>query len=390
MEYLINNSEEESHSNTINSLLEEIVCFDCMVAFAKTSGFRMIEKTLIDALERNQDNPQARFRFIFGLDFYQTEPDLLYKILELTGKYNNLSLFLSTDDCVFHPKVYAFKTTRAKNYVVIGSANLTRGGLLNNNESSLLVNSTEMRKTVLSQIKQLIENNEIIKATEDNISEYEEKYNIYNVRKIFFERKTKDAIQNPVEGDFETLEAILDLMKQNSEFEQDVARRIKSRKYAIKQLNSIANEPNINAQSFLKFYEPLVQNPQYWHSSGLARQKNIIANNAILFQSALRFVTNQNNLTPREAYLKFDNIKGAGKNAISEVLHSIDNTRFAVMNENSIAGMNRANYFFPNNTTCQVYQEFCNNAKNVCQAFELNNFTELDALLNYAYFNIDE
>jgi len=247
-----------------------------------------------------------------------------------------------------------------------------------------------MRKTVLSQIKQLIENNEIIKATEDNISEYEEKYNIYNVRKIFFERKTKDAIQNPVEGDFETLEAILDLMKQNSEFEQDVARRIKSRKYAIKQLNSIANEPNINAQSFLKFYEPLVQNPQYWHSSGLARQKNIIANNAILFQSALRFVTNQNNLTPREAYLKFDNIKGAGKNAISEVLHSIDNTRFAVMNENSIAGMNRANYFFPNNTTCQVYQEFCNNAKNVCQAFELNNFTELDALLNYAYFNIDE
>ncbi len=398
MKYLVNSSEEQCHRNTINTLLNDAVCFDCMIAFAKTSGFRMIKEALIKALERNKNNRQARFRFIVGLDFYQTEPNLLYEILNLSQKYPKLSLFLSTDDYVFHPKVYAFKTERA-NHVVIGSANLTSGGLLRNHESSLWVNSSSMREDVLNQIKQLIKNCQIIKATKNNISEYEEKYNIYNVRKTFFERKTKDAIQNPIEGDFETLEAILDLMKQAGEFELDVRRRIESRRKAIKQLNLIANERNISNERFLELYIPLVQNPHYWHSGFLGFHAKQVANveeNPCLFQLALEAINNLNNPSPREAYLTlhthFNKIKFAGVNVITEILHTIDNERFAVMNNNSVSGMNRANYLFlkttMQNIDCDMYQEFCNSAGNVCKTLGLNNFTELDALLNYAYWNV--
>lgn len=80
----------------------------------------------------------------------------------------------------------------------------------------------------------------------------------------------------------------------------------------------------------------------------------------------------------------FNKIGGAGINTITETLHTIDNKRFAVMNQNSVAGMNRANYFFPNKITGMVYQNFCNNAQAVCKALKLKNFTELNALLNYA------
>jgi HKD family nuclease len=401
MQYLINSSEEQCHRNTINTLLNNVVCFDCMVAFAKISGFRMIEEALINALKRNQNNRQARFRFIFGLDFYQTEPNLLYEILKLSQEYPNLSLFLSKNDCVFHPKVYAFGTERA-NYMIIGSANLTGGGLVKNNESSLLVKSTEMRETILNQIEGLIKNNKIIEATKDNISKYEEKYDIYNVRKVFFDSETNDAIQNPVEGDFKTLEAILFLMKQKGEFELDVERRIKSRRYAIEQLNHIANEPNIDNARFLELYMPLVSNPHhYWHSGFLgfhAGQVARVKGNPRLFQLALIAVRELNNPTPREAYLTlhsiFNNITYAGVNVITEILHTIDNKKFAVMNNNSVSGMERANYSFPettmNNVDCDMYQNFCNSAKDVCQSLGFKNFTELDALLNYAYWNVNE
>jgi HKD family nuclease len=397
MKYLINN-EEDCHANKINSLLSEVIIFDCMVAFAKMSGFNMIKNTLEKALTRNANNQKARFRFIFGLDFYQTEPKLLKELLKLSEKHKNLSLFLSTDECVFHPKVYAFKTPRA-NYVVTGSANLTSGGLRTNNENSLLVNSSEIRKSVLKQINQLIKNNKIIKATKDNINEYEEKYNIYKVRKDYFERKANEAIQNPVEGDFETLEAILDLMKQRGNFEEDVAHRIESRDSAINQLNLIARERNINAQSFIRLYEPLIQGENhYWHSGLLYFNKNEIAINAGLFQAALRAVKRLNNPTLQEAYstlhTRFNNISGAGVNVITEILHTIDNTRFAVMNKNSVSGMSRANYLFRNTAMnyvdCDIYQRFCDNAQNIREALNLNNFTELDALFNYAYWNVEE
>ena len=393
MEYLTN-TDDQNHAVTLNILLKKAIRLDCIVAFAKMSGFNMISEELHAALKRKK----FEARFVVGLDFYQTEPILLNKLFTLSKKYN-LSLFISNSkDGIFHPKVYAFQNSSNLSYVVIGSANLTGGGLLKNNEASTLIKSKKLMRNINEQIEQLIKSGQVILATRNTIDSYEKEYKIHNVRQILVKRRTKNALKNNKEGDFETLQNILELMKLDEtgeDFESQTQRRLRSRNEAKKQLDMIIKAPNIN-QNFIALYEPLVQEPHLWHSGGLFRGKNIIAKNAEMFQLGLKTVKELQSPSPSQAYSAlhkiFNQIPNAGVNVITEILHTIDNKKFAVMNKNSVSGMSLANYDFPKNpnkqsVNAEMYEDFCSKAKKICVTLNLNNFTELDALFNYAYWD---
>ncbi len=61
------------------------------------------------------------------------------------------------------------------------------------------------------------------------------------------------------------------------------------------------------------------------------------------------------------------------------------------MNSRSVSELNKvSNAKFPpnlkkNTVTGVIYQQFCDEAKKVCNALGLNNFSEFDALMNYDY-----
>ena len=79
-------------------------------------------------------------------------------------------------------------------------------------------------------------------------------------------------------------------------------------------------------------------------------------------------------------------------NVITEILHTFDNKKFAVMNQNSVFGMSLANYNFPEkpsktSVNAEMYEDFCTKAEAICKYLGLDNFTELDALFNYAYWD---
>lgn len=77
---------------------------------------------------------------------------------------------------------------------------------------------------------------------------------------------------------------------------------------------------------------------------------------------------------------------------MSEILHTYDNRRFAIMNQNSVSGMQLAGFrSFPVRTskgkvTAVMYEEFCEKAELVRAGLGLKDLSQLDAVFNYAYW----
>ncbi len=96
------------------------------VAWAKMSGLRLLEPWLREFAAR------GTLRFLIGIDDRLASADGLASILSLGGES---SVVYSTEGGIFHPKVYRFsgpKTAR----VMVGSTNITSGGILHNYEAS--------------------------------------------------------------------------------------------------------------------------------------------------------------------------------------------------------------------------------------------------------------
>jgi HKD family nuclease len=105
------------------------------VAFVKFSGVRLIEESLVGLLDRG-----GKAEIIFGLDFSLTEPRALNRILEIQASHSALTLFAFSDpylpgrEPAFHPKLYMFEQADSDWTAIIGSSNLSQGGLIDNVE----------------------------------------------------------------------------------------------------------------------------------------------------------------------------------------------------------------------------------------------------------------
>ncbi|MCH9757625.1 MAG: phospholipase D family protein [Proteobacteria bacterium] len=104
------------------------------VAFLKYSGVKAIEKSLEQCL-----NNDGTFEMIVGLDFQTTDPTSIGYFINLKKQYPKVTFYCFGDNnenetnIVFHPKIYLFENAQVKTGIV-GSSNLTRGGLYSNLE----------------------------------------------------------------------------------------------------------------------------------------------------------------------------------------------------------------------------------------------------------------
>lgn len=89
----------------------------------------------------------AKFKAVtFGLAFAQTDPDLVDALVGLPG----CQVVTAFRGGTYHPKIYAFRSGK-KAAAIVGSANLTRGGLGRNREASALI-SGSVEDPVLADI----------------------------------------------------------------------------------------------------------------------------------------------------------------------------------------------------------------------------------------------
>lgn len=391
---LLLNDETRDHNVEVVALFQKAERFECLVAFAKHSVWRGIKDPLEEALKRGM-----KARLAIGLNFYHTDPELLRVLWRLAKKYD-LRLFLSNvSDSTFHPKIYAYRMRRGCR-VVIGSANFTLGGLRNNYEASALIDdaSGAMMSSVTKHFDSLIDEEAIVPASKDRIDQYAKEHKINAAWFRFAKRKAGHAAADS-DASLDILLSFLNMMKKGgkkSEFATQMKTRRAHLANALPQLRSPELWNGNSKVDFLRRYCQLIES---FHSGGLKRGMTHIAGKRNKFAIAISAIANEGTLTPRDAFSilhrHFLGIKGAGINLLTEILHTLDNKRFAVMNQNAVSGLRLVGYdHFPQkpsktNTNADLYQLYCDQAGAVRDALGLTDFTELDALFNYVYWNED-
>lgn len=107
------------------------------VAFLKQSGLQLIESSLDNCL-----NNGNKVEFIVGLDFRTTEANPLRKLLKKAEDTDRFHLYCYSDPSdgveTFHPKFYLF-LNRNRLRAIVGSSNITRGGLQDNVELNVVL-----------------------------------------------------------------------------------------------------------------------------------------------------------------------------------------------------------------------------------------------------------
>lgn len=107
----------------------EFDSFQASVAFAKRSGVQHVEDKLKEFIGKGKSA-----RIVVGVDLGGTTAEGLEAMLDALGETGEL--FVNHDESTFttfHPKIYFFEGAE-KSILVVGSGNLTQGGLYSNDE----------------------------------------------------------------------------------------------------------------------------------------------------------------------------------------------------------------------------------------------------------------
>jgi hypothetical protein len=296
----------------------------------------------------------------------------------------------------FHPKLYLFEDSNGAS-AIVGSANMTNGGLAANHELSVAFESgaKDLGKQIEGWINDLVEDREIVEATDEIVEEYARRHAIYSRHIAMARRRAERAAVSP-DGGLETLAKILLEMKADASeegFASSVDRRVNNRTEGLEILKGLASERRMTSQEFLDQYERLITT---MHSGGLHRGKTIVARSREQFREGVRSLLKLKDRDPAVLFdhlrTSFEGVDRAGTNVITEILHLLDDKRYAVMNRNSVSGMGLAGISaFPElptkrNMDGEAYALFCAEATKVRTDLGLSSFSELDAVFNYAYW----
>ncbi|RLI81966.1 hypothetical protein DRP04_05010 [Archaeoglobales archaeon] len=180
--------------DVFKELAEDSSEIDIAVAYVKSSGLDLIEEFM-----RGKS-----IRMIFTFDFLITEPECVKRLIDLGCECREYRT-AGNDEIGFHPKLYIFKK---KNLVriIVGSSNLTAGGLLSNIESCIVIEGTQsdpIIKKILDWFESLWNSSKATIISQKEIEEYISKKREYErkhqeVDRILKELKGEKGYANSV------------------------------------------------------------------------------------------------------------------------------------------------------------------------------------------------
>lgn len=106
------------------------------VAYVSRSGLELLLPAIDTSLRKD-----AEVEFLVGLDRNVTEPAALYLLHQLSQSQPNLHLYCHASRSqteIYHPKVYLTRN-KGETTAIVGSSNLTAGGLRNNIEVNVAI-----------------------------------------------------------------------------------------------------------------------------------------------------------------------------------------------------------------------------------------------------------
>ena len=173
---VITNLNKDNHASYLCDLIENSDKMWLATAFLKMSGLELI----LPSIKKSIRNGKT-IQIIAGQHFALTEPKALHTLRKQFLSSANSRIYLahavkSTE--VFHPKIYIFKSGK-KGTIISGSANITKGGLINNTECSTFIETginEPIWKNALSYFNELLSDDHSAEATLMVIKQYETFY----------------------------------------------------------------------------------------------------------------------------------------------------------------------------------------------------------------------
>ncbi|MBT9594908.1 MAG: NgoFVII family restriction endonuclease [Vitreoscilla sp.] len=390
---LLLNEPTRTHKQPLVAAIEASRAMEWLVAYMTAGGLRELEQDLTASLKGG-----ASVRIAVGLDEAVTEPQALRILHRLARRHPTLQVYAAAEQTkTFHFKVYAFQNQEGSE-VVVGSANMTRPGLIENHEASvhLMHPGREFFDRISRHFDMLVEDKTLQELTEPLIDQYAERYEAYRLARHLSKHRARAASEES--GRMAQLKEVLAIMSADRTqhgFDHQRKLRRSGRQAAVRQIELLATSKETSHATFLASYEALLDG---FHSGGLHRGKTTIAKHRAEFRQAMRVALTLAKKSPSEAFeilaKRCSSIRSAGINVITEVLHAINPRKFAVMNQNSVAGIRigHPNLFPAHPSKSSVspnsYALFCAHAERARSSLGLADFGELDAVFNYAYHHL--
>jgi HKD family nuclease len=373
---LLTNAHPYFHKSVITDLLAKAEEVIISVAFLKVSGLKSLEKIL--------ETRKRKCTFFIGTDYYLTEPAAIKWLVS-----NNQNVFVVKKmKSTFHPKLYYFRSGKQVS-VVVGSANLTDGGLATNFEVSACFqtsNSSDIEK----QFRLLINDyNEFsTRADELYISQYERKYNLYHDKQKKAKQEFDKELKELHEIDLTKLDKYLKEYHRSGGEEQ-FQERVSQYKHARLQLNRLAKAKIESPTQFLEYYDDIATS---FYSSGLLRGKKTFSKKYKAILDIIYLVKENRNASPEvlfsKALIKVKSIKKYGVNGLTELMNTINPQRFSVANGRtlaSIADLGLSQYPTANNFKAENYREYNNLIIAIAKRCSFSNLAQVDHFLSFYY-----
>lgn len=148
--------------------LEEATQMRLATAFAHLSGWQL----LAPHLRRSR----AEIQLVAGLHFCQTEPVVLRKWLRLARQNERVQAYLAAPPGpMFHPKVLIANNGR-EGFAIVGSGNLSAGGLRDNIECSIFIADEDLLAQVSGWFDGLLDNSSTHLLHQSDIDAYQVLY----------------------------------------------------------------------------------------------------------------------------------------------------------------------------------------------------------------------
>ena len=397
MEIISNFNERNNHLKIIEDCLKSYNKAFFATAFLKMSGLNNLSKSIKKFLKNG-----GELTFVAGQNFALTESKALKEIRKILKPYPKSKLYLAnanSQNSVFHPKLYLFQNNNSA-CIISGSANITNGGLVNNNEISLLQKckiSDEIWKSAKQYFQNILKPENIEEATLLVIKQYE---TFYEQQKQHNKRSKPIPTRSKTQKYFD-YKNLLKFFNEfnNEEREQSYKNKLNNYREAKKILDKIVETQKLTKKEFIPLLDRLVGSKDennLWHSGSLYRLRRYVYPHYKEFQNLVRFIKKNKS---KSASFVFEGAKelvkeidGASINYVTEIMMTYNKIEFANINQNPIKVLTKEGGVNIKKTTTSYsgidYEEYCELIEEITVKLGLKDMLEADSFFNDIYWKI--
>lgn len=396
---LISNKKDSNHLDYILKCFKDADEIWIATAFLKNSGLDLLLPSIKKHISLNKP-----IHIITGQNFGLTDPNALRVLHHLFEKKINADFYLDKAEIktkTFHPKLFAFKN-KGKAIIISGSANVTKGGLTNNTEVSISVETNTSNSdwnAVISYFTEITSDKNSDAVTLVIIKRYEqyfiEQKKLRDKQKAGPEKKSSEY-----SFDYTKLKERLKEIR-NEEYLEKLKLRIKNYNKAKQLLDEIADSKALTQKRFEEIIDTLVGKEGLrglWKSGSLLRLRFEVYQCKNEFCTLVRFIKNNQKISANkiftQAKILVKDIHGAGINYVAEIMMTYQPDRLANLNSNPIKVLKEeAGVYFKSHSSSfngEDYGEYCGVIIEICNELNLRNMLEADSFFNEIYWELKE